>query len=117
MVLLLLVLALGAFVAAIFVLSDHIGTVGSPVDLEHLVIRVGGAEVYGGGVFQIDREKEVQLSDYLKSQALNPRIRGYPQHQELVDIEFDFGGRGDEVRVWGSDLSDQYVRENADYRS
>ena len=102
--------------------GDYLGTLAadSPrgtFDVEPLSITLGDARVYECGMFSIDRQKEVELSDYLKSRSLNPRIRGYPQHQQCVDIGFDFGGEGDETIVWGSDLSDQYVRENADYRS
>lgn len=102
--------------------GDHLGTYptgpsGAAVDVERLSIKLGDANVYEGGMFSIDRQKEVQLSDYLKSRSLNPRIVGYPQHQQCVDIGFDFGGEGDATIVWGSDLSDQYVRVNADYRS
>ncbi len=97
--------------------GDYLGSAGLSVDPRLITIRVGEETVFAEGAFRIDREKEVRLSDYLKSAAMNPRVTGYPQHQRSVEIAIDCGmGRAD-ARVWGSDLSDQYVHENADYRT
>jgi len=97
--------------------GDYLGTGGMAVDPAAVAIRVGSETVFADGAFRIDREKEVRLSDYLKSNALNPRVTGYPQHQRRVEIEIDCGAGPARARVWGSDLSDQYVHENADYRT
>jgi len=97
--------------------GDYLGSRGHSIDPATFGIRVGRETVFGDGAFRIDREKEVRLSDYLKSTALNPRLTGYPQHQRCVEIEIGCGAGPGGARVWGSDLSDQYVHENADYRS
>jgi glutamate N-acetyltransferase / amino-acid N-acetyltransferase len=97
--------------------GDYLGSNGRAIDPEKITIGVGGETVFSGGAFRLDREKEVRLSDYLKSTALNPRVTGYPQHQRCVEVTIDCGSGSASQTVWGSDLSDQYVHENADYRT
>ena len=41
----------------------------------------------------------------------------FPKHQKFVEIGVDFGGSGSAVTVLGSDLTNEYVAVNADYRS
>ncbi len=97
--------------------GDYLGSNGRAVDPGKVTIVVGGETVFAGGSFRLDREKEIRLSDYLKSTALNPRVTGYPQHQRCVEITIDCDSGTACQTVWGSDLSDQYVHENADYRT
>ncbi len=97
--------------------GDYLGSAGLSVDPRRVGIRVGEETVFADGAFRIDREKEVRLSDYLKSAALNPRVTGYPQHQRCLEISIDCGMGHADARVWGTDLSDEYVHENADYRT
>lgn len=97
--------------------GDYLGTRGIPVDAGSVRIELGGELVFSGGAFMLDREKEIRLSDYLKRTALNPRVTGYPQHQLAVEIAITCGDGDGCATVWGSDLSDQYVHENADYRT
>ena len=97
--------------------GDYLGRHGHPVRPEQVRIRVGDETVFENGVFRIDREKEVRLSGYLQSTALNPRLTGYPQHQRTVRVSMELGAGSGSATVWGSDLSDQYVHENADYRT
>jgi glutamate N-acetyltransferase/amino-acid N-acetyltransferase len=80
-------------------------------------VSLGGVEVFSEGSFRLDREKELFLSRYLKDCAQDPALKGYPQHEREVLIELDLGGKGDAVEVLGSDLTYQYIKENADYRS
>lgn len=98
-------------------LGDYAGTMGIRLDARHLRIDVGPETVFRHGAFEIDRDTEVRLSEYLKSTALNPRLRGYPQHQRSVDISISCGAGTGTAQAIGADLSDQYVRENADYRT
>jgi len=98
-------------------LGDYAGSVGLALDPDKVRIDVGSEIVYADGAFEIDREKEIRLSEYLKSVALNPRLRGYPQHQRSVEIRIACAGGPGEGQAIGADLSDQYVRENADYRT
>jgi glutamate N-acetyltransferase/amino-acid N-acetyltransferase len=98
-------------------LGDFAGSAGVTIKPEQVKIYVGPETVYAAGAFEIDREKEIRLSEYLKSAALNPRLRGYPQHQRSVEIRIACAGGPGEGEAIGADLSDQYVRENADYRT
>lgn len=104
----------GRIVAA---LGDFVGNTGVSIDPRSVSVTLGSETVFSDGVFHIDREKEVRLSEYLKHCARNPRLRGYPQHARCVDIALTCGNGPDSATVFGSDLSDQYVHENADYRS
>jgi glutamate N-acetyltransferase/amino-acid N-acetyltransferase len=65
----------------------------------------------------LDAAKERRLARYLASCAFDPARKGFPAHERCVEIEVDCGGRGPAVEVFGADLSYEYVRENADYRS
>lgn len=98
-------------------LGDYLGTRGVDVDPAAVQIELDRELVYADGAFLLDRDKEIRLSDYLKHTALNPRVTGYPQHQRSVSIAVSCGDAGGCATVWGSDLSDQYVHENADYRT
>ncbi len=104
----------GRLVSAI---GDYTGSAGIALDPNAVELSIGEERVYANGAFTISRETEVRLSDYLKMTALNPRLTGYPQHQRVVKIAVDLGAGSGVATVWGSDLSDQYVHENADYRT
>jgi glutamate N-acetyltransferase / amino-acid N-acetyltransferase len=97
--------------------GDFLGNLGVAVDPSEVEITLGGERVFANGAFELDREKEMRLADYLKTAALNPRVTGYPQHSRTVEISLAFGNGPGRATVWGSDLSDQYVHENADYRT
>jgi glutamate N-acetyltransferase/amino-acid N-acetyltransferase len=97
--------------------GDELGSRNAGTDPRTLTIRIADDTVYRDGAFTISRETEIHLSDYLKSVALNPRLNGYPQHQRVVDISIDLGAGDGTATIWGADLSDQYVHENADYRT
>ena len=79
--------------------------------------RQKGVEVLAGGVFRLDAAKEERLSVYLRGAAFDPAARGFPAHDRCVDIEVSLGDGPGTAVVLGSDLSAEYVRENADYRS
>ena len=98
-------------------LGDFAGNAGIEVDRGRLSIRLGRWNVFSRGVFHLDREKEVALSSYLQEAAMNPRIKGYPQHERRVEIHVDFGLGAEGAAVFGSDLSHEYIQENADYRT
>jgi len=104
----------GRIVCAI---GDYLGNAGLPADPSRTVVRLGGEEVFSEGCFRLDARKEERLSTYLRSRALDTKRVPWPQHDRTVDIEISLGGRSPAVEVLGSDLSCDYVRENADYRS
>ena len=104
----------GRIVCAI---GDYLGNAGLPLDPERAVVRLGGEEIFSGGCFRLDSRKEERLSAYLRGRALETKRVPWPQHERTVDIEVALDGGSPAVEVLGSDLSYDYVKENADYRS
>jgi glutamate N-acetyltransferase/amino-acid N-acetyltransferase len=102
-------------------LGDHLSAApdGASFELGELSVRLGGITLYEGGAFRLDPGKERALSGYLRRCAMEPGRKGYPQHERCVEIEIERRGRkgGATLEVCGADLSYEYVRENADYRS
>ena len=104
----------GRIISAI---GDYMGNAGESFDAASLRIRLGGMDIFAAGAFQLDSAKEERLSAYLKDRALDTRRPPWPQHDKTVDIEIILGISPMSAEVLGSDLSYDYVRENADYRS
>jgi glutamate N-acetyltransferase/amino-acid N-acetyltransferase len=98
-------------------LGDYLGTMEMEVDPYSLTIAMGAETVYESGYFRLDKKKEEALSRYLAGCALDCSSCGYPAHERAVEIDIAMGEGGSEVTVLGSDLSHDYVRENADYRT
>jgi len=91
---------------------------GRGLDFGRLRVGIGGTVVFERGGFRLDTRKEKLLARYLRSRAGDPARKGFPAHDRCVQIEVDCGGRkGPAAEVLGADLSYEYVRENADYRS
>lgn len=87
------------------------------VSADELSITIGETTVYRDGAFALNGEAERLLAEYLRDRAMEPAGVSVPQPQPAVDIAFRFGSTGGETTVFGSDLSYEYVRENADYRT
>jgi glutamate N-acetyltransferase/amino-acid N-acetyltransferase len=98
-------------------IGDWAGSAAPWLDPASVSVRVGGVEVLTGGVFRLDAVKEERLSEYLRNAAFDPTEHGFPAHDRRVDIEVALGDGPGTAVVLGSDLSAEYVRENADYRS
>ena len=98
-------------------LGDHAGNNDITLVPRDVEVRLGSEVVFSHGVFRLDRDKEQRLSAYLLDAAFDPALRGFPQHERTVDISICCGDGPAEAEVLGSDLSHQYVSENADYRS
>lgn len=100
-------------------LGDHLGSApgGEKLRLERFTVRMGGTVLYRDGGFRLTAAKEKSLARYLRERAMDPTARGFPPHERCVEIEVDCGGSGPVVEALGADLSYEYVRENADYRS
>lgn len=98
-------------------LGDYAGNSGIPLDRQALTIRLGDELIFASGEFRIFPELEKSLSAYLEKKSFSPELKGYPEHDERVLIEIDLQGGTGFARVWGSDLSYEYIRENAEYRS
>ena len=85
---------------------------------EHCTCRIGGETIFENGQFRLDTAKEKRLSGHLKFAAGNCDLP-YPEHRRVVDVEVILaGGSGPGAAVvLGSDLTIEYVKINADYRS
>lgn len=108
-------------------IGKHVGAHGLAVDLSRLSARIGGIEIFSGGAFRLNPEKETALVAHLKGAELYasaPSPDGvftapihHPPHERCVDIDVDLGTGSAEAVVFGADLTHEYVSENADYRS
>jgi glutamate N-acetyltransferase / amino-acid N-acetyltransferase len=104
----------GRIVAA---LGDAAGNSGLALDPERTQVTLGPETIFADGAFYLDRDKEQRLCDYLKDAAMDPGLEGFPQHDRIVDIGVDVAMGSSEERVLGTDLSHEYIRKNADYRT
>ena len=98
-------------------LGDFASAVRFPIDLQRLRLSMGGVEIFADGCFCLDAGKEERLNRYLNECILDPAAKGFPAHDRQVVLEIDFGAGEERAEVLGADLSYQYVKENADYRS
>ncbi|TVR66235.1 MAG: hypothetical protein EA427_16425 [Spirochaetaceae bacterium] len=88
------------------------------IDTSRLTIALAERVVYRDGSFVLNQESERILAGTFQAAAMDPVLKGYPQDRGTVPIIFDFRGEAREsVRVLGSDLSHEYIRVNADYRT
>jgi len=78
------------------------GRSGAAFVLDSAAVRIGGIELFAGGVPHDDRASEA--AEYLRNTE--------------IDIELDLGAGGTgTARMWTCDLSAEYVRINAAYRT
>lgn len=98
-------------------LGDAFGNAGLGLNLKALRLRIAGVAVFEGGAFRLSPETEAELSRAFHAASQPEKKDGFPRHETNVVLALELGaGKGTAV-VWGSDLSYEYVRENADYRS
>ena len=108
-------------------IGKHVGAHGGAGDMSKLRLAMGGIEIFSGGVFQLNPEKESALVAHLRSAELyasvppkdgvfSPPI-DFPPHERCVEIVVDLGAGSEAATVLGGDLTHEYVSENADYRS
>lgn len=98
-------------------IGDVTGNENIDLDPERVTISIAGREIYNSGEFNLSPELESFLSDYLKDRSLSEKAIGYPEHFKNVEVVIDLNLGEFQTTVYGSDLSYEYVRENADYRS
>ncbi len=108
-------------------IGKQVGAHGADTDLSRLRARMGGVEIFSGGVFQLNPAKETALVAHLRGAELYtsaPPKDGvfsaaidFPPHERCVEIEVDVGNGTAAATVLGGDLTHEYVSENADYRS
>jgi glutamate N-acetyltransferase/amino-acid N-acetyltransferase len=108
-------------------IGKHVGAQAPGTDLSRLRLGLGGIEIFSGGVFQLNPEKEAALVAHLRGAELYasaPPQDGvftapidYPPHERCVEVDVDLGQGAAAATVIGGDLTHEYVSENADYRS
>ena len=108
-------------------IGKQVGATTFGADLSGLRLRLGGIDIFAGGIFRLDPDKERALSDHLHGAELYasaPPRNGvfappisYPPHERCVEVEIDLGRGGASATILGGDLTHEYVSENADYRS
>ena len=108
-------------------IGKHVGRQALGVDLSRLQARIGGVEIFSGGIFRLDPAKEAEVAAHLRAAELYvsaPSPEGvfappvdFPPHERAVEVALELGlGKGT-ATVLGADLTHEYVSENADYRS
>jgi glutamate N-acetyltransferase / amino-acid N-acetyltransferase len=108
-------------------IGRYVGNSAQLVDVSSMSLSIGGIEIFGGGVFKLDPQKEVALQAHLQAAQLyesQPTESGvflppidYPAHERCVEIDIQLGTGTAAATVLGGDLTHEYVTENADYRS
>ncbi len=93
------------------------GRIGMEIPRDRLTLDIGGRRVFQGGTFHLDGSEEQALSTYFREKELPVPSVGWPLHEERVDIELHLGSGNASASVTGSDLSEEYVKINADYRT
>ncbi|MBN1649126.1 MAG: bifunctional ornithine acetyltransferase/N-acetylglutamate synthase [Spirochaetales bacterium] len=101
----------------IMAIGDWAGNGGIDVDPLNVIVSLGGKTVFRKGVFDLGQKKEKELSAYLKACMLDTERKGYPEHDRTVELSVDLGLGKARAESIGSDLSYEYVRENAEYTS
>jgi glutamate N-acetyltransferase/amino-acid N-acetyltransferase len=108
-------------------IGKHLGVVAPGADLSRLRVSMGGVEIFADGVFLLNPATEEKLVAHLRRAEMYssapdadgfyaPRI-SYPPHRHVVDVGIAVGLGAGEATVFGSDLTHEYISENADYRS
>lgn len=86
-------------------------------DVSKMVISLGGRTIFCEGKFVLEGDTvEKEISDHMKSAQQN-EVSDFPQHQKCVEIGIDFVVGNTSAVVFGSDLTNEYIVVNADYRS
>ncbi len=93
------------------------GRTGVEIARDRLTLNIGGRKVYRNGTFQLDSREETALNAYFREKELPLPSKKWPLHEERVDIELHLGSGNASASVTGSDLSEEYVKINADYRT
>ncbi|MBN2651564.1 MAG: bifunctional ornithine acetyltransferase/N-acetylglutamate synthase [Spirochaetales bacterium] len=87
------------------------------LDPSRMSVKIGDRVVFDNSSFLIDNDAEVYLNGYFRECSMPEQKGGFPPHFENLKITVDLRLGSESVKVFGSDLSYEYVRENADYRS
>jgi len=98
-------------------LGAECGRVGIEINPEKLELSIGGKVVFSNGAFHLGEGKEEFLRAYLKDLELPLPPRAWPAHEKRVEIEIALNMGTASTSVIASDLSEEYIRINSDYRT
>lgn len=107
----------GRLVAAV---GSYLGKVAPELQLQGCTMTLGGQPIFSGGTFSLDPTLEKALSAHMREALLTDAAGeelDYPPHQRCVEVGIDLGLGDAECIVHGSDMTTEYVKINADYRS
>lgn len=98
-------------------LGDYLGNAGVRVDASRVRVSMGGELIFGGGAFRLGPDLERKLAGMLAGAGFPTGGKRYPPHERRVEILVELCAGNASSEVLGADLSYDYVRENADYRT
>eukprot|EP00966_Prymnesium_polylepis_P262004 6052578-Prymnesium_polylepis.1 len=108
----------GRLVAAV---GSYLGRAAPDLALDGCTMSLGGRTIFRAGSFDIDPQTETVLSAHMRDALLTePETnaeRDYPPHQRCVEVGIELGVGDAACVVYGSDMTEEYVHINADYRS
>ena len=90
------------------------------IDASRARLSLGGEVVFESGKFCISPSTEAEIFRQFNNAGMVAEDGvhlPYPPHFRNVEIEVDLGAGSESATVYGSDLTLEYVRINADYRS
>ena len=119
----------GRIIAAV---GKYVGANHPELSMDKFQLAIGGELIFKNGEFCLNSETEEKMAQHLKNAQMyesKPEISGskkhvfysppvdYPTHHRCVEIAMDLGVGNVSADIYGSDLTHEYVSENADYRS
>jgi len=85
--------------------------------LANVSMTLGGRTIFSKEKFILEGNAiEQELSDHMQNAQIGEKD-DFPKHQKFVEIGLDFGSGPASATVLGSDLTNEYIIVNADYRS
>lgn len=98
-------------------IGSYMGKYQNEAAVDKMTLTLGGRVIFSNGKFVLEGDAvEKEISAHMAN-AQYDEHSDYPPHQRFVEIGVDFGGDGSSATVLGSDLTNEYVAVNADYRS
>lgn len=98
-------------------IGSFMGKYKSDESVDGVVMTLGGTPIFRNGKFVLEGDEvERELSEHMED-AQQGEQDDFPRHQKFVEIGIDFGTGTGSATILGSDLTNEYVAVNADYRS
>jgi glutamate N-acetyltransferase/amino-acid N-acetyltransferase len=99
-------------------IGSYLGRYNTEADTSKVSLTLGGRTICYNGKFVLEGDEvEKEISGHMENAQYDEKSV-YPPHQRFVEIGVDFNGDGKgKAVILGSDLTDEYVAINADYRS